>query len=94
MVEVDYTTAYLKMLLALGAIVAFLLWLKKYLIKKNFTNLQKSDDIKVITQKPLDTKNKITLISYKDKEYLLLVGEGSCKIDEFEKEKVEDINNN
>jgi len=88
MVEVDYSLAYLKMLLALGVIVAFLLWLKKYLIKKNFSDIQKSDDIKIITQKPLDTKNKITLISFKNKEYLLLVGDSSgYKIDEFEKEK-------
>ena len=88
MVEVDYSLAYLKMLLALGVIVVFLLWLKKYLIKKNFSDIQKSDDIKIITQKPLDTKNKITLISFKNKEYLLLVGDSSgYKIDEFEKEK-------
>ncbi len=87
MVEMDYSLAYLKMLLALGAIVAFLLWLKKYLIKKNFNDIQKSDDIKIIIQKPLDTKNKITLISFKNKEYLLLVGDSGYKIDEFEKEK-------
>ncbi len=80
--------AYLKMLAALGAIVAFLLWIKKYILSKNFSDIQKSDDIKIITQKPLDTKNKITLISFKNKEYLLLVGDSSgYKIDEFEKEK-------
>ena len=88
MVEMDYSLSYLKMLLALGAIVGFLLWLKKYILSKNFSDIQKSDDIKIITQKPLDTKNKITLISFKNKEYLLLVGDSSgYKIDEFEKEK-------
>ena len=93
MVEVDYSLAYLKMILALGAIVAFLFWLKRYLMKKNYLSLQKSDDIKIITQKPLDSKNKITLISYKDKEYLLMVGESGFKIDEYKKEDFEDINN-
>jgi len=85
LVEVNYTFAYMKMLLALGVIVALLLWLKRYLIKKNYANFQKSVEIKVITQKQLDHKNKVTLISYKDKEYLLLIGDdGSFLIDKFE----------
>jgi len=85
LVEVNYTFAYIKMLLALGAIVLFLLWLKRYLLKKNYANLQKSVEIKVITQKQLDAKNKITLISYKDKEYLIVTSEnGGFLIDKYE----------
>jgi len=73
------------MLLALGAIVAFLFWLKRYILKKNYASLQKNEDIKIITQKQVDIKNKITLLSYKDREYLILTSEnGGFLIDKFE----------
>ena len=73
------------MLLALGVMVAFLFWLKRYVSKKNYTNLQKNTDIKIITQKQVDIKNKITLLSYKDREYLILTSEnGGFLIDKFE----------
>ena len=47
----------------------------------------------------IDTKNRITLIRYRDREYLLLIGEKSFMIDKFDTfEKVikenENINNN
>ncbi len=80
----EYSFAYIKMLLALGAIVAFLFWLKSYLIKKNFIDIKKNEDIKIIAQKPLDSKNRVTIIKYKNKEYLLLVGESGYLIDKFD----------
>ena len=95
----DYTYAYIKMLLALGFIVAVLYILKRYIESKNLTTSHKTQDIKIVSQKMIDTKNRITLIRYRDREYLLLIGEKSFMIDKFDTfEKVikdnENINNN
>ncbi len=99
MVEMNYSLAYLKMLLALGAIVGVLLFIKRYMEKK--TPLGKSS-IKILSQQMLDTKNKISLVRYKDKEYLIATGESGFLIDRFDtfdttldtklKETVEDDN--
>ena len=84
MIEMDYSYAYMKMLLALFVIVIFLYLVKKYIEKKNLLFTNQKNDIKILSQKFIDTKNKITLIKYKDKEYLLYIGENSFLIDKFD----------
>ena len=95
MVEMNYSLAYAKMLLVLGVIVGGLLLIKKYVQKKLPLN---KGNIQVLSQQMIDTKNKITLIRYKDKEYLIATGESGFLIDKFDtfdttlKEEIEDDN--
>jgi len=95
MVEMDYSFAYLKMLLALGAIVGFLLLIKRY-VEKN--SPLKKGAVKILSQQMLDAKNRISLIRYKDNDYLIVSGENGFLVDKFKsfdkdlKEEIENIN--
>jgi flagellar biogenesis protein FliO len=97
MVEMDYSVAYFKMLLALGGIIAFLLLVKRYVEKK--TPLKKGS-FKILSQQMIDPKNKLSHIKFKDKEYLIVTGESGFLVDSFKsfendlKEKIENTNDN
>ena len=94
----DYTLSYIKMLVVLAIIIAFLLFMKKIVEKKNITGLI-SNDIQIKSTKMIDTKNRISVISYKDKEYLVLLGDNNLLLDSFDsfdkdlKEVIEKTNN-
>jgi len=96
-VEVDYSLAYLKMLLALGVIIAILFFIKKYIHK--ITPLKKGD-LQILSQQMLDRKNILSHIKFRDKEYLIVTGESGFLIDKFDsfednlKETIEDTNDN
>lgn len=101
MAEIDYSYAYFKMLFVLTSIIILLYLIKKFIEKKNLHPLGNTHEIKVVSQKMLDTKNKITLIECRGKAYLLMIGEKSFlidKYDNFEKiiqeKKDENIDNN
>jgi len=93
MVDINYSFAYVKMLLVLAGIVAFLLFIKK-LVEKKLP--QAKSGIKILSQQMIDSKNRLSLIKYKDKEYLLVTGESGFLIDSYEsfdkslKEEIED----
>jgi len=95
MVDINYSLAYMKMLLVLGLIVGVLLFIKRYM--QNKLPHSKSG-IKVISQQMLDHKNRLSLIKYKDKEYLIVTGENGFLVDKFEsfdknlKEEIENAN--
>jgi len=95
MVEINYSFAYLKMLFVLGLIVGVLLLIKKYLQNRL---PQAKSGIKVLSQQMLDHKNRLSLIKYRDKEYLLVTGESGFLVDKFDsfdkslKEEVENTN--
>lgn len=75
-------------------LLIFLYWLKYKLQnrsinikpkngKKSWLFKQNPDDIRVISQKMLDQQNKIVLIEYKDKQYLILSGANNILLDRF-----------
>jgi len=93
MVEMDYSFAYLKMLLALGAIIGVLLLIKRYLQAKL---PQTKSGIKILSQQMLDHKNRLSLVKYRDKEYLIVTGESGFLVDRydsFEKDLKEEVEN-
>ena len=89
--------AYLKMMLVLFALMAFLYFLKKWMDKRtqgvggnwlfnNHTSKEKSN-IKIIHQRAVDIKNRVALIGYGEKEYLVLLGNTNLLLDSFDAEK-------
>ncbi len=92
--EDDMSVAFSKVMLILLALLAFLYFFKKWLSKQGgviqgnwlFSQKKASDksDIKVTQQRALDVKNRLVLASYKDKEYLLLLGNSNLLIDSFD----------
>ncbi|HIO90673.1 MAG TPA: hypothetical protein EYG69_02765 [Campylobacterales bacterium] len=95
----EYSFAYLKMLVILAAIIMLLLYVKKILEKKNLLN-QNKNDLVVKSQKMIDTKNRVALLGYKDKEYLVILGDNNLLLDSFDsyekvaREQDEKTNNN
>ena len=85
----NFTFAFLKVLLVLGLMIAFLWGLKRWIERKNssgswlFATNEDTDTIKILTQKPIDMKNKVTLIAFKEKQYLVLLGENNLLLDAF-----------
>jgi flagellar biogenesis protein FliO len=71
------------MLLVLAIIIVALLYIKKYIESRDlFKN--RSEGITIKSIKMIDTKNKIALASYRDRDYLLLLGESNLVIDSFD----------
>jgi len=94
----QYSLAYLKMLVVLGAIIMLLLYVKKLLEKKNFLNIN-NNDLVIKSQKMIDTKNRVALLGYKNREYLVILGENNLLLDSFDSfdkklEEVQDKNTN
>lgn len=79
----EYSFAYLKMIGVLAGIILLLLYVKKFLEKKNILN-QNSNDLVIKSQKMIDTKNRVALLGYKDKEYLVLLGDNNLLLDSFD----------
>jgi hypothetical protein len=91
--EDHISTAYLKVIAILFALVALLYLLKNW-IQKQGGSLQGSwlfdkkqtpnqERIKIIHQRALDVKNRVALISYGEKEYLILLGTNNLLLDTF-----------
>jgi flagellar biogenesis protein FliO len=93
---IDYERYFIVMGI-LFIIVIVLLYFKKQVengqiswIKKNSDNLPK--DLEIVFQKPVDIKNKIILISFKNKEYLVFVSPNSTiLLDDFNISKKDDF---
>ncbi len=90
--EYSFSTAFLKIMLVLGAMIALLWFLKKWMEKRSRGNWLfggKEDDsqIKIVMQKPLDMKNRVVLLSYENREYLVLLGENNLLLDRFDDEE-------
>ncbi len=94
--EDNIGAAYLKVMLILALLIAFLYLLKHWLQKRagdfqgNWLFDKKSEKshqgIKIKQQRAIDVKNRLALISYRDKEYLLLLGTSNLLLDTFESE--------
>ncbi len=69
------------------------LWiLKKQLSNKSsktnwlFKNEINENEVKILYRKPIDTKNSVLLLSYKDRKYLILSGSSNQLLDKFTKD--------
>jgi len=85
----SFSAAFLKIMLVLSGLIALLWFLKKWMEKKSggnwlFGKNDETSQIKVISQKPLDMKNRVVLLRYEEREYLVLLGENNLLLDRFE----------
>ena len=55
-----------------------------------FKNSQNNDSVKILHQKPLDQNNKIVLIEYNNKQYLIVSGGSNVLLDKFSKKDLSD----
>ena len=71
----SYTVGIIALLL-----IAILLWF----LKRKIINLPMTkENIKVLIQKPVDTKNKVILFEYQNRKYLMLIGTTNVLLDVF-----------
>jgi len=71
--------SYFIALVVLFLVALLLLLFRK---KKNFI----SSEMKILMQMPIDTKNKLILIEFKEKKYLIVIGNSNMLIDVFDKD--------
>ena len=83
----DYLTY--SIILAILIILAIIL----YLLKKRVVKLPDQSKVNVIFQKPLDAKNKVVLIEFNKRKYLMVIGNTNLLIDIFDENMV-NINTN
>ena len=88
--ENNITTSYLKMLLVLALLIGFLYLFKKFFQNRGntqeswlFGEKSKNQKITIKQQRAIDMKNRVALISYGDKEYLILLGNTNLHLDTF-----------
>jgi len=93
--EDDIGGAYVKMILTLLALLALLYFIKRWfmsakpeagsswLFDKKSDNT-KSTGIKVVQQRGIDHKNRVALISFEGRKYLVLLGDGNILLDKFD----------
>ena len=67
------------------AILIILAIILLYLKKKSFAKLPSlKNDMKVLSQKFIDAKNKVVLFEYQNKRYLMLIGNTNILLDSFD----------
>lgn len=99
--EENIGSAYLKVMLVLAGLIAFLYFLKKWLAKRTGSfqgswlfeksGEKSKNNIKIVQQRAIDMKNRIALVSYGEKEYLLLLGNSNLVLDTFEASQENDF---
>jgi flagellar biogenesis protein FliO len=83
----SFAFAFIKIMLVLAFLIALLWFLKKWMQKGGerswLFGAQNSTDaaIKILEQKPIDMRNRVVLVSYEERKYLLLIGEHALLID-------------
>jgi flagellar biogenesis protein FliO len=90
-------SSYVKMIFTLLGLLVFLYFLKRWFLsrnsqvgsswlfdKKSPNQNQKHDGIKILQQRGIDHKNRVALISFEGKKYLVLLGEGNILLDKFD----------
>ncbi len=95
--EDDIGSSFTKMIFTLFALIALLYLLKRWLESKrdglnsswlfgkdrDSSNQTQNSTIKVLQQKGLDHKNRVVLLSYEGKKYLILLGDSNIMLDRF-----------
>ena len=93
--EEDLSGSFLKVIAVLAVLLALLYLLKKWLLNSGKTqsswlfqkDSHKKQDIKILYQKALDTKNRVTLIEYNGMDYLVILGSTNLVLDKFKSEE-------
>ncbi|QCD53248.1 MULTISPECIES: excinuclease ABC subunit A [unclassified Campylobacter] len=91
--------------MVIGVLIAFAiaLWLlKNFIVKKTggsrklnlagWLNSDKSQDVKILYEKPLDRTNKVMLLNHQNKKYLVLVGSSNVLLDKFGEDTINSEN--
>ncbi|EDM24443.1 flagellar biosynthetic protein FliO [Caminibacter mediatlanticus] len=79
----DYVTYII--VLAILVILAIILWLVKKRIVKLPTT---ASNLNIVFQKPIDAKNKVVLIEFNKRKYLMVIGNTNILIDVFDENMV------
>lgn len=88
----DFGFAFFKVILILILLMLLLWLLKRWIEKKResswlFGEKEKSEAIRLLAQKPIDMKNRVALIAYEERKYLVLLGENNLLLDRIEDEE-------
>lgn len=68
----------------IGMVILLLLALFLWFLKRRAINLSiVKENMKVLIQKPIDTKNKVVLFEYQKRKYLMLIGNTNVLLDVF-----------
>ena len=92
--DLDVGFSFFKIMIVLAALIVLLWWLRRRLQRGGgqswlFGDKEDQESIKIIRQKPIDMKNRITLVEYEGRRYLLLLGENNLLLDRFEESEDE-----
>ena len=71
--------------LAILIILAIILWIIR---KKIVKNLPAKNGIKILFQKPIDAKNRVALIEFNNRKYLVIVGNSNILLDVFDENMI------
>jgi flagellar biogenesis protein FliO len=93
--EEDLTGSFLKVIAVLGFLLGMLYLLKRWILNSDKTqnswlfhkDNSKKQDIKILYQKALDTKNRVALIEYNDTNYLVILGSNNLVLDKFKSDE-------
>lgn len=85
----NFGFAFFKVILILLLLILLLWLLKRWVEKKResawlFGEKEKSGGIRLLAQKPIDMKNRVALIAYEERKYLVLLGENNLLLDRIE----------
>jgi len=81
--ELDYVT-YL-----ISIAILFVLALILYFFRKKLnTKLPTKSNLNILFQKPLDTKNRVALIEFNNRKYLVIVGNSNILLDVFDENMI------
>ena len=81
--EIDYISYFIALTILI--ILAISLWIFK---KKLKMKLPIKSNLNIVFQKPLDTKNKIALIEFNKRKYLVIIGSSNILLDVFDENMI------
>lgn len=95
--EQDINGSFLKVMAVLGFLITLLYFLKKWVTSSNqnsgnwlfHKDPSKKQDVKIVHQKALDTKNRVALLEYHGMRYLVILGSNNIVLDKFKSDEKE-----
>ena len=85
--EIQFATSQQKLDLfsyIIGTVILFLIAIFLWFLKKKAISLPiTKENMKILVQKPIDTRNKVVLFEYQNKKYLMLIGNTNVLLDVF-----------
>ncbi len=95
--EQDLSGSFLKIIAVLGFLIILLYLLKKWITNSDQSSSnwlfhkdpKKRQDINIIHQKALDTKNRVALLEYNGINYLVILGSNNIVLDKFQSDEKE-----